>query len=228
MSKVVLFAAVLVLAAGIAVAGVIDPSLSEMYHGDGTADLNAPAGPTARPGLCYFACPQGDTDSFGLQGHSFEFTVLDVLAQPIPDIPRTDFWLIDGLAKATWPLILCAGAACVDADFATDNNGQTVIRDDSYKVSGHTDFVKGVVQGFTLNQAATAVHVRSVDIDGGGTPQKTVGLVDLAIFSASFPAPNTADPKYQTWADFDCSDSIVLVDLALFAFHFGPPGHSCQ
>ncbi len=127
MSKVVLFAAVLVLAAGIAVAGVIDPVLTTMYHGDGTADVGAPPG---TPGGCYFACPQGDTESFGLQGHSFEFTVLDGLSQPIPDIPRTDFWLIEGGTPTIWPLILCAGATCVDADFATNSLGQTVIRDD--------------------------------------------------------------------------------------------------
>ena len=223
MSKVVLFAAVLLLAAGIAWAGVIDPALSTMYHGDGTADIGAPPGPTTRPGLCYFACPQGDTDSFGLQGHSFEFTVLDVLSAPIPDIPGSDIWLIDGGAPTTWPLMLCAGSASVDADFATDSLGRTVIRDDSYKVSGYTNSVKGVVQGFVLAQAATAVHVRSCDIDGSGTPPKTVGLVDLAIFAAAFP-PN----PYATYADFDCSDTVALVDLAIFAFHFGPPGHSCQ
>ena len=223
MSKVVLFAAVLLLAAGIASAGVIDPSATTMYHGDGSADVGAPPGPVVRPGLCYFACPQGDTDSFGLQGHSFEFTVIDVLAAPIGDIPGTDFWLIDGLAKAVWPLMLCAGAACVDADFATNSLGQTVIRDDSYKVSGHTDAVKGVVQGFTLTQPATTIHVRSVDIDGVGPPVKEVALADLAIFAASFP-PN----GYSTWADFDCSDTVALVDLAMFAFHFGPPGHKCQ
>jgi hypothetical protein len=58
MSKVVLFAASLLVVAGVASAGIIDPCNSPVvYTGPGIA--------------CYFSCPQGDNNSFLQQGFSF-------------------------------------------------------------------------------------------------------------------------------------------------------------
>ena len=66
MSKVVLFAASLLLVAGIASAGIIDPCAGDVTY-NGTEPV------------CYFACPQGDTDAFYLQGFWWSFTIVDLV-----------------------------------------------------------------------------------------------------------------------------------------------------
>ena len=93
---------------------------------------------------------------------------------------------------------------------------------------GCVDGVSVVAQNNVLLDTATCttpichdVNVRSPDIDGS----LCVNLVDLSTFSASYvPAGGTFDKC----CDFNCDGSVLLDDLSLFAFHFGPPGHSCS
>lgn len=211
MSKVVLFAASLLLVAGIAFAGIIDPCESDVtYNG---------AEPT-----CYFACPQGDTDAFYLQGFWFSFTIVDLTLAPIADIPGTDFWLVD--CDPVRNLALCAGSASAAADSATNAAGQTTMHDGSLSAGGCANGLSPVVQGYVLEDAGAGcaaycyqINVRSPDINGDGL----VNLVDLSLFASAFP-PN----PYATCSDMDCSGAINLQDLARFAFHFGPPGHECN
>jgi hypothetical protein len=197
--------------AGIASAGIIDPCNSPVVY---NGPLNA----------CYFACPQGDTDSFAQQGHTFAFTVNDLFGAPIPDIPGSDFWLIncDPLANLT----LCAGSASSAADSATNSAGKTTMNDGTLNAGGCSDGLSPVVQGFVLEDPLASctpycylIQVRSPDLDGS----LLVNLVDLAIFSSCFPPQ-----PYDKCCDFDCNFTVNLQDLARFAFHFGPPGHKCN
>jgi hypothetical protein len=212
MSKVVLFAASLLLVAGIASAGIIDPCTTGNVVYNGTEPI------------CYFACPQGDTDSFNLQGLGWSFTILDLVGAPVADIPGTDFWLVD--CDAALDLALCAGSASSAADSATNDLGKTTMGNGSLSAGGCANGLSPVVQGFVLEDplAGCAAYcynilVRSPDINGDGEVQ----LIDLSIFASHFP------PKpYDTCSDMDCNATINIQDLARFAFHFGPPGHKCS
>jgi hypothetical protein len=64
MFKTTLLAASLVLAAGVATAGIIDPCRSTVVFNGSSPE-------------CYFACPAGDTDSFIQAGFSFSFRIVD-------------------------------------------------------------------------------------------------------------------------------------------------------
>jgi hypothetical protein len=211
MSKVVLFAASLLLVAGIATAGIIDPCGAPVVYNGVLPE-------------CFFACPQGDTDSFFLNGFWFAFTILDVLAQPIANIPGSDFWMID--CDPVLNMTLCAGSASSNADSATNTLGKTTMSLTSMAVGGCADGLSPVVQGFVLENPAAAcapycfnVRVRSCDQNG----DLVMNLVDLTTFSGRYPPQ-----AYNKCADFDCSGAVNLQDLTRFAFHFGPPGHKCN
>jgi hypothetical protein len=215
MSKVVLFAASLLLVAGIATAGIINPCNSPVVYTGAT------------PG-CYFACPQGDTDSFMAQGFSFAFTINDLLGLPIANIPAADFWLID--CDPAKNLLLCAGSASSNADSATNALGKTTMSIGSLRVGGCADGFSVVCQGFILQQAPGCldycfnVKVRSCDIAGAGgaNGDLVMDLLDLSRFATYYP-PNV----YNTCGDFNCNGLVNLQDLSRFAFHYGPPGHKC-
>ena len=211
MSKLLLTATMVLLVAGVASAGIIDPCNSPVVY----------TGPVV---ACYFSCPQGDTDTFAEQGFTFSFTINDLLGAPVPDIPGSDFWLVD--CDPTGTLVLCGGSASSAADSATNGNGQTTMSNGTLNAGGCTDNLSVVVQGFVLEDPGTGcqpycydIWVRSVDLDGS----LEVNLVDLAMFSACFPPQ-----PYDKCCDFDCNATVNLQDLARFAFHFGPPGHKCN
>jgi len=210
MSKVVLFAASLLLVAGIATAGIIDPCGAPVVYTGATPE-------------CYFACPQGDTDSFLASGFSFSFTILDLLAAPIQYIPGTDFWMIDCDPAAD--LALCAGSASSNADSATNAAGKTTMSLTTLAVGGCATGLSPVVQGFVLEQPGPCtpycfnIKVRSCDMNG----DLLMSLVDLSIFAGYYPPQ-----PYNTCGDFDCNGAVALPDLSRFAFHYGPPGHKCN
>jgi len=210
MSKVVLFAASLLLVAGIATAGIIDP-------------CGAPVVYTGVQPECYFACPQGDTDSFLTSGFSFAFTILDLLGNPIQYIPGTDFWMID--CDPVNNLALCAGSASSNADSATNALGKTTMSLTTMAVGGCATGLSPVVQGYVLETPGACtpycfnIKVRSCDLNG----DLLMTLVDLSIFAGYYPPQ-----AYNTCGDFDCNGSVALPDLSRFAFHYGPPGHKCN
>ncbi|UCH84225.1 MAG: hypothetical protein JSW50_00630 [Candidatus Latescibacterota bacterium] len=211
MSKVVLFAASLLVVAGIASAGIIDPCGSPVDY----------TGPVI---ACLFACPQGDGQTYSEAGFTLAFTVNDLGGNPIPDIPASDFWLID-CDPTELELTLCAGSASSAADSATNSAGQTTMSNGTLNAGGCADGLTPVVQGFLLELAPQCdpycfdIRVRTPDLDGN----LEINLVDLANFSACFPPQ-----LYDKCCDFDCNATVNLQDLARFAFHFGPPGHKCQ
>jgi hypothetical protein len=219
MSKVLLFAASLLLVAGIATAGIINP-------------CGAPVVYTGVQPECYFSCPQGDTQSFLSNGFWFAFTIKDVVGNPIPNIPATDFYMIDCDPAAD--MVLCGGGAACAADSATNQAGNTTMSQTALRVGNPAPVgpvgrcvtgLSPVCQGFVLQQPGPCtnycfqIKVRSADLTG----DLLVDLSDLAVFSTWFP-PNL----YNTCGDFDCNGAVALPDLSRFAFHYGPPGHKCN
>lgn len=222
MSKVVLFAASLLLVAGIATAGIINPCGSPVVY-NGPVAYQGASSSTLPP--YYFACPQGDTKSLKDSGFWFGVTVNDgsVPAQPIADIPGTDFWLID--CDPLKDMALCAGSASSGADSATNSLGQTTISNTTLRVGGCVDGLSVVVQGYVLGPAPAPcgpycfiVKVRSCDM----TNDLLINVADLGMFSTFYP-PNV----FNTCADFDGNLLVNIQDLARLAFHYGPPGHKC-
>lgn len=217
MSKVVLFAASLLLVAGIATAGIINPCNSPVVYNGGTPE-------------CWFACPQGDGNTAAREGFSFAFTIRDLAGVGIPFIPGTDFWAID--CDPARNLTLCAGSSSSNADSATNSQGKTTMSLTTISVGGCANGLSLVVQGYVLQRnvppctdycfngtgGLALIQVRSADLTGN----LTIDLGDLAQFGTFFP-PN----PYNTCGDFDCNGAVNLGDLARFAFHFGPPGHKC-
>lgn len=215
MSKVVFFAASLLLVAGVAFAGVINPCGSPVVaHLTGTP--------------CYFACPQGDTGTIIGAGFWLEFTMNNASGNPISGISGVDFWLID--CDATKDMTLCAGSASSNADSSTNAAGKTTMTLTTLAVGGCVTGLSPVVQGVVLQQTGTTpcttpvycfnVKVRSCDLNG----DLLMNSQDVAIFSSHYPPTGT----YDTCSDFDCNSLINSQDLARLAFHYGPPQHKCQ
>jgi hypothetical protein len=209
MSKVVLFAASLLLVAGIATAGIINPCNSPVVYTGATPE-------------CFFTCPQGDTPGFLAEGFYFSFTIRDLSGNPVGSIAGTDFWMID--CDPARDLTLCAGSGSSNADSATNSLGKTTMSITSMRSGGCANGLSPVVQGYQLQQAPSCtpycfdVKVRSADLTGN----LTVDISDLSQFATYFP-PNA----YNQCGDFDCNGAVNISDLARFAFHFGPPGHKC-
>ncbi len=216
MFKVVLVGASLMLVAGIATAGIIDPcgSTVEMF----TDGLNQTLAVK-----CYFACPQGDTATFRSAGFWFAFLIKDLLGNPVGGLPATDFWLVDCDPAAD--LALCAGSASSNADSATNSNGRTTMSQTTLAVGGCVDFVQPVVQGLVFQDPASAppcqarcynLKVRSCDLNG----DLKMDLIDLSSFAGKYPPQ-----AYNKCADFDCNGVVNLQDLSNFALHYA--GHKC-
>lgn len=221
-----LVAVSLLMVYGVASAGIIDPCVSYCM-------LSATGG-AAGPPFPLFSCPQGDTDVFvdqvGGTGSGVGFLITVCVLQsdgtPIPNIPPSDFWLVD--CDPINDAVLCGGSASSGADSLTNAAGMTTLGGlGTLTAGGCADGLTLVVQGFAIQDSLTncttavckPIDVRSPDIDGN----LLVNLQDLSIFATSFP-PNPLDPC----CDFDINGIVNLQDLAKFAFHFGPPGHQCN
>lgn len=172
-----------------------------------------------------FVCPQGDTGSFLDQGWWLWICVLDINGAPVPNVPATDFWLID--CDPIGDAFLCNGSASSAADSLTNAAGMTTMSNGTVAAGGCADGMALVVQGFVIEDSLTncttefccPIFLRSPDLSG----DLIVNLVDLSIFAAAFPPQ-----PFDTCADFNIDGLVNLVDLSNFAFHFGPPGHVCN
>jgi hypothetical protein len=206
-----LVAVSLLVFSGVANAGIIDPCAS-------TAEIIG--GP---PPCCLFICPQGDTDSFCDQGWYIRICVIDLTGNPVPDVPPSDFWVID--CDPIRDLCLCGGSASSNADSLTNANGYTTMCNTTIQGGGCVSGLSVVVQGFVILDAPACVdptcldvEVRSPDING----DCLVNIVDLSLFASGFPPQ-----LYQECSDMNCDGIVNIQDLSAFAFHFGPPGHTC-
>lgn len=224
-----LLAASLLMIQGIAFAGIIDPCVSNCTLsgvGGGTPGVNG--------NFALFVCPQGDTDTFDDQigglgstvGFLISITMLETGSIPIPNIPGSDFWLVD--CDPINDAILCGGSASSGADSLTNAAGETTMGGlGGFQGGGCVDGMSVVVQGNALLDPVVScaaakclgISIRSPDMNG----DNLVALADLSIFATAFPPQ-----PYNTCADFDLSNVVNLSDLARFAFHFGPPGHACN
>jgi hypothetical protein len=221
-----LAAASLLLVNGVASAGIIDPCNS-------TCVISGTGGGTAPWGL--FICPAGDTNNWddqqGLPGSGDGFIASLVIVElvtgdPIPNIPGSDFWVVD--CDPVNDIALCGGSASTGADSTTNAAGATTIGGFGGTAGGGcANGASVIVQGSVLLDPATGcttdlckqILFRSPDITG----DLAISLADLTTFSFSFP-PNA----YDQCCDMNVDGNITLADLSLFAFHFGPPGHECN
>jgi hypothetical protein len=208
---VVMAVAYLTVAAAPVKSDIFDPCLPT-YH------LNTEVVPAP-----LLACPLGDTPSFLDQGWWVEVWVMGT-SGPIPGIPASDFWLYD--CDPLNDVVLCGGGASASADSATNAQGKTTLSLSTLVAGGCGDGTAVVIQGVIPDDSLTncttqlciPIDIRSPDIDGS----LTVDLVDLSLLAASFP------PRpYEKCCDLSVDGVVNLIDLALFAMHFGPPGHLC-
>jgi hypothetical protein len=213
MSKVVFLAGSVLLVAGVAFAGIVNPCGSPVIpHLTGTP--------------CYFACPQGDTGGIASAGFWFEFTIRDFTGNPVAHIPEHDFWLID--CDPSRNLTLCGGSASSNADSATNALGKTTMSVTTLAVGGCATGLSPVVQGVVLREPSPLpcttpiycfnIKVRSCDLNG----DLVINISDAAILASHYP-PMT----YDQCSDFNCDGHVNLSEVARFAAHYGPPGHKC-
>lgn len=193
---------------GTSSAGIIDDCAS-------TCEFHPSQSPTVM-----LVCPQGDAPSMIDQGWWLSFRIVDRNSNPIPDIPGTDFWLID--CDPQRDLILCAGSASSRADSSTNPQGLTTMSNVAIRAGGCADGLAAVVQGFVLQDETNScsmycfpIHVRSPDFD----LSLTVDIVDLSSFAQHFPTP------YDECYDLNMDGITSVTDVAIFATHYF---HVCQ
>jgi hypothetical protein len=170
-------------------------------------------------GGCWVICPQGDGDRLDDFGAEISVNVKDALGNPVPNIPASDFWLIGWNDAIT----LCGGSGSINADAASDANGDATISGDL--AGGGCDVgIQVVVQGIVIADPADwsiplclALVVVSPDYNG----DLIVDIIDFAIFGPAFPSP----PKVlDSCIDFNCDGLVNLIDFAIFGVHYT---HSC-
>jgi hypothetical protein len=176
-------------------------------------------------GGCYFVCPAGDAGNLSDISATIFVTVKEASGLAIPGIPAADFWLMGCLDI----LDLCAGAAAINADSASNALGKTTISGSlaasSCELAGLSVVIQGVVVADPLNcnnPLCLAIVTTSPDIDGnGGIIDGVVDIIDLAKFAVDYTSP----PKpYVQCIDFNCDGLVDIIDFALFAQHYT---HNC-
>jgi hypothetical protein len=203
----------IVMVNGTANAGIINPCVSYWQ-------LHAVVTPCP-----LFVCPQGDTDSFLDQGWWIWICVLDINGVAIPNVPASDFWLID--CDPLNDAALCGGSASSGADSNSNSAGMTTMSLGTLTGGGCADGMSLVIQGFVVLDSLTncttdqcnPIALRSPDING----DLVINLVDLSAFAAGYPPQ-----PYAVCADMNADGVVGLQDLSKFAFHYGPPGHLCN
>jgi hypothetical protein len=135
-----LAAVALLVANSTAFAGIIDPCDS-----GATLELDTAPGPVVPLAVC----PQGDTDSFLIQGWYLAITIVDGVGAGVPDISGTDFWLDDCDPNQDL-IVLCGGSASSGADSLTNSAGQTTMSNTSLAAGLCTDGLIVIVQGSIL------------------------------------------------------------------------------
>jgi hypothetical protein len=194
-----------------AVADVPDPCGSDF-------ELHATAVPTP-----LLVCPLGDTPSFLEQGWWISIVVQHADGRPFPNIPASDFWLID--CDPLRDAVLCAGSAPPGADSTTNAAGMTTMSAGTLSAGGCASGMALAVMGLILQDRnngcsikCVPIRLRSPDLNG----DLVVDLTDISLFSRGYP-PNA----YDACCDMDLNGSVDLRDLSAIAGHLGAPGHRC-
>jgi hypothetical protein len=176
-------------------------------------------------GHCWVICPEGDgpllnalTPKAG--DATISVTAKDQTGLGIPGIPAADFWLI-GWADL---LALCGGAGAINADAASDANGDATISTAIY-AGGCDTGISVVVQGALLLDPANWTDPLCLDI----TPRSPDGDADLQVINLDFTQfGNAWEPLggiYDPCMDFDCDNNIDSIDFTAFGNHWL---HSCN
>jgi hypothetical protein len=188
----------------IATSGVVEPCSSSAV---------------ALPG-CFVVCPQGDGTQLGVIGSTIFIQAKDITGAPIAGIPAADFWLIG----CNDQLVLCGGGGAINADSASNANGQTTISGDLAASGCDLGGVSVVIQGVVLLEANCSVpkclSITSVSPDltgNGGVIDGAVDLIDLSVFAAGYTSP----PKpYDACIDYNCDGVVDIIDFSIFAQHY--------
>jgi hypothetical protein len=160
---------------------------------------------------CWFICPQGDGQTLANGSNEICIHIEDATGAPIAGILATDFWLI-----GCTDLCLCNGSGCIDADSATNDQGNTTMS--GTMSAGGCDLVgvqvvcQGVIVGGPTPPCnpCLSIWVTSPDLDC----TLIVDIVDFTIFAAAFVT------AYDPCCDYNCDGIIDLIDFALFAQHW--------
>jgi hypothetical protein len=174
----------------------------------------------ALPG-CYVVCPQGDGTQLGTINSKISIVAKDITGAPIAGIPAADFWLIG----CNDQLVLCGGGGSINADSASNANGNTTISGDLSASGCDLGGVSVVIQGVVLVQQGTCsaplclpITTMSPDMTGnGGVIDGAVDLLDLSAFAGKYTSP----PKpYDACVDFNCDGVVDIIDFSIFAQHY--------
>lgn len=171
---------------------------------------------------CWVVCPAGDgpplSDLHPASGDAtITVTVLDLILDPIPNIPASDFWLVTEDATAGGQMFLCGGAAAIDATGPTDASGQTTIAG-SLAGSACDEGVVVVVQGVILKDADCNTIVLDIAIRSPDTNlDSRVDAVDFTFFGNAWPV---SGGTYSPCVDFDCDGDIDAMDFTQFGNHW--------
>ena len=175
-----------------------------------------PVGSTATvsPGPhCWVNDPAGGGDPLYALGAVITVTARDIVGDGVSGIPASDYWLIG----PTDAICLCGGSASINADSASNADGQTTISD-GLRGGGYDAGVHVVIQAFVilnadLSRLVLPITPVSPDIDC----DLRVDLPDFALFKNGYTSP----PKpYEARLDFDCDGVIDLPDFAIFIQHY--------
>lgn len=186
--------------ASFAVAGVPDLTLSTAAPASGSTPVSIFVTPN---GL-----GNGFDEAYEFGGNTIDATItltlVDALADPIPNYPREDLWLETDMGG----LSPCTGGT--NADAMTDEMGQTTWRNSPF-AGGYTDpdteLSQVMVNGQPLEEPGYPVQFNSADIDGSGA----ANLTDITIFT------QTLFGDYAYAADFLWDGVINLPDGSLMA-----------
>ena len=228
MAVLCLVAAVSLVVAGIAVAGIVDPCESYWTIDDsGTAGF--PAGNPAN-NANYFTSPEGNLVGqpdpmlpiLSGWGWWISICVIDQAGDPLAAVPASDIWLVDcGPCDVNFDVFFCLGSASSNADSMTNSAGMTTMSTTAIIGGGCTTELAVVVQSTTLldssdnclSDLCCPVDFRSTDINGDGI----VNIQDLAAFSVDFNLGAGGDKR----SDYNYDNNVNIQDLSRFSFHFG-------
>lgn len=182
--------------------------------------VNACSSSATAAGGCWVVCPQGDGPTLTTIGSTIYITVKDATGAPIPFIPAADFWLV-GCSDL---LDLCGGAGAINANAASDANGQTAITGNlgagGCDVTGISVVVQGVIIADPLNCAnplCLPIVTTSPDVAPTGAVDGIVDVIDLGVFAGGYTSP----PKpLDSCLDFNCDGLVDIIDFSVFAQHY--------
>jgi len=188
--------------------GVVDPCSSDASSAGG----------------CFFTCPLGDADRLDDFGAVISIVAKDANGLPLGGIPFSDFWALG----CTDGIVLCGGGGGINADSASNSNGETTMSGDMAGSGCDMAGMVVVIQGVIVQEAPACdplclpFDFVSPDITGDGDViDGHVELADFSKFGIVYDKPLLYDPCF----DYNCDGFVELLDFSKFGLHWQ---HSCQ